>query len=96
MIHLKIEQENNIETVDAKTVSLLHKLCTENTLDGTSNINGNLYTQHAYKEDSDYLTNRFVDLDITVLSDYYIKFEDSTIAKMCVTSWGDGIGVTKA
>lgn len=96
MTHLKIEQENSIETVDSKTVSLLYKICTENTLDGTSNIKGNLYTQHAYKEDSDYLTNRFVDLDITVLSDYYIKFEDSTIAQMCVTSWGDGIGVTKA
>ena len=96
MTHLKIEQENSIETVDSNLVNLLYKICTENTLDGTSNIKGNLYTQHAYKEDYDYLTNRFVDLDITVLSDYYIKFEDSTIAQMCVTSWGDGIGVTKA
>ena len=95
MIHLKIEQENNIETVDSKTVSLLYKLCTENTLDGTSNLKGNLYTQYAYKVESDYLNNRFEDLTITVLTDYYFKFEDPEVTKVLSDGFSGGSGLTE-
>jgi len=69
-------------------------LCVNNTLDSSSVLKGTLACTVSYKEEVDYLLERFNDLHINAQA-YYIKFEDPVVEQICANKWGDGTGVTE-
>lgn len=106
MIHLRIEQNNIQENVSSSVITKLYKE-SQNNLDNTSNLQGNLHTTATYQEYIDFLTQKFPDLYINA-DKYYIHFEDPAV-EAAIVSWnanteyhwdqsgghtGDGIGIT--
>lgn len=96
MKHIKIEQTNIAETVTSQLINKLYKYCTNDELDNTSNIKGNLYSLHAYEDEVNYLTDKFKDLIINISGEYYVKFVDDVFANLVINEYGDGAGVFKA
>lgn len=59
-----------------------------NDLDNLPHISGRLNVEKAYKEDADLLAAAFPNLTVNV-GDFYIKFEDAEVERICATTWGD-------
>ena len=100
MTHLRIEQNNIPEQVNVTIIRKLHEVASsvpEPNVgeEDAAYLAGNLQTTYAYKSDVDYLTDRFPDLYITGITDYYIEFEDPIIKQYCASHYGDGVGVTE-
>ena len=98
MTDLTITQSTTSETV---TLAVLNKLYETvlNLGEGHAHINGTLTVQSAYRDDVNYLTNRFNGgsegkLSINV-NQWYIKFASSTLQEFLATKIGDGTGVTE-
>lgn len=100
MTHLRIEQNNIPEQVNATIIHKLHEVALsvpEPNVgeEDSAYLAGNLQTTYAYKSDVDYLTDRFANLYITGITDYYIKFEDSAVYNILSNAGiGDGTGIT--
>lgn len=101
MTHLKIEQNNIQENVSSSVIAKLYEL-TQNNLDNTSNLQGNLYTSVAYKDHIQRLTTLYPNLTITA-DRYYISFKDPEVERILKDTvytsgdithvFGDGTGV---
>ena len=91
--HLNLNQTtSSIEVVTSAIIDKLYELAQTN-LDETSDVQGNLQVVHTYEDAVTYLLNKFPNLQINVTSGAYIRFADQTVASICMTNWGDGIGV---
>lgn len=100
MTHLRIEQNNIPEQVNATIIRKLHEVALSVPEPNVGEedavyLAGTLQTAYAYRSDVDYLTDRFTDLYINVITDYYVEFEDSIIKQYCASYYGDGVGVTE-
>lgn len=100
MTHLRIEQNNIPEQVNATIIRKLHEVALsvpEPNVgeEDAAYLAGTLQTAYAYRSDVDYLTDRFTDLYINVITDYYVEFEDPIIKQYCASHYGDGVGVTE-
>ena len=103
-MHLEIIQRTDTtEMVNSTVVEKLYQLAYENIdqgiqsqLDQTSNLEGNISPNAAYKDSVDYLREKFPNLYITISdNDCYIRFADNNIKTVLLdNSIGDGIGVT--
>lgn len=93
MTNLRIEQNNIPENVNAVLLRKLYEIAVSAT--GDVSLAGNLQTNYAYRSDVDYLTDRFTDLYINVITDYYVELEDPIIKQYCASYYGDGVGVTE-
>lgn len=100
MTHLRIEQNNIPEQVNATIIRKLHEVALSVPEPNVGEedavyLAGTLQTAYAYRSDVDYLTDRFTDLYINVITDYYVEFEDPIIKQYCASNYGDGVGVTE-
>lgn len=93
MRHLRIEQNNIQENVSSSVIAKLYNE-SQNNLDNTSNLQGNLHTTATYQEYINFLTQKFPDLYINA-DKYYIMFADLEVQRILVNAIGDGIGVTE-
>lgn len=59
-------------------------------LDGTLTINTN-----AYEDSIEALRNTFKKLTLNINGEFYIRFKDTIIGNYFITTWGNGIGMTK-
>ena len=59
-----------------------------NDIDNLPYISGTVSVDKAYQEDVTALTDAFPNLVVNV-GDYYIKFEDPEVERICATTWGD-------
>ena len=94
MKHLKLKQNSNTEIVTSAIIEKLYQLVSNNTLDSSSSLSGNLQSPNAYEDAVNYLTNKFSDLSINITNGSYIRFADSNTEQICATNWGDGTGIT--
>ena len=60
-------------------------------IEGTLNIAGSVY-----EDSASFVQEQYPNLVLNIAGDYYIRFADETVKTICVTNWGDGIGITKA
>ena len=60
-------------------------------LDGTLNINANVYEDSLLA-----LRSYFNRLTLNVTGEYYIRFQDPEVTRICASVWGDGPGTSKA
>lgn len=100
MTNLRIEQNNIPEQVNATIIHKLYEVALsvpEPNVDeeDAAYLAGTLQTSYAYRSDVDYLTDRFTDLYINVITDYYVELEDPIIKQYCASYYGDGVGVTE-
>lgn len=94
MTHLRIEQNSNNETVSS---TLVHRLYTEAHagLDSTSNLAGMITVSHCKQSEKNYLENLYPGLTINCSEGYYMDFADPEVERICITNWGDGMGITQ-
>ena len=59
-----------------------------NDIDNLPYINGTVNIENAYQEDVDAMAEAFPSLTVNV-TEYYIKFEDAEVERICSTTWGD-------
>lgn len=109
-MHLEIKQSTDrTETVSAQTIDKLYQLAFEDQsqgitsqLDATSDVQGRIEAPSAYEDAVRYLagidpgdTKRFQNLYITIPNqNYYIRFKDPIVKRICESNWGDGVGLT--
>ena len=93
MRHLRIEQNNIQENVSSNVITKLYNE-SQNNLDNTSNLQGNLHTTATYQEYIDFLAQKFPDLYINA-DKYYVRFSDANFEKLTAGVFGDGVGVTE-
>ena len=102
MIHLNIQQGQNIEVVSANLIKKLYEaaLSVPEPLEGEQDaayMSGNLQVDRSYRSYVQYLTDRFHDLHINVTDSYYIPVEDSAVLNVLLANnIGDGVGITEA
>ena len=60
-------------------------------IEGTLNIAGSVY-----KDSVEFVREQYPNLALNVAGGYYIRFADKAVQDICVTNWGDGIGITEA
>ena len=96
MKHLKLKQNSNTEIVTSAIIEKLYKLVSNNTLDSSSSLSGNLQSPHAYEDAVSYLTSNYPNLAINITNGNYIRFKDSAVETICKNNWGDSIGITDA
>lgn len=60
-------------------------------LDGTLNVNANVYEDDVQK-----LRATFPRLKLNITGNYYVKFADPEVKRIVVSTWGDGVGITMA
>ena len=60
-------------------------------IEGTLNIAGSVY-----KDSVEFVREQYPNLALNVAGGYYIRFADEAVKDICVTNWGDGIGITEA
>lgn len=90
MTHLKIEQNSTPERVSSSLITALYNL-SQQQLDGTSNLVGELVTDKYGRSRINTIQTRFPNLHITA-TEYAIEFADSEVENICVTNWGsDGM-----
>ena len=94
MKHLKLKQNSNTEIVTSAIIEKLYQLVSNNTLDSSSSLSGNLQSPHAFEDSVDYLTKNYPNLSINITDGKYIRFKDSAVAALCLSNWGDTVGVT--
>jgi hypothetical protein len=58
-------------------------------------LSGNLQVDKTKRSLAEPLTTVFKDLTITI-QNYYIDFDNSVTENICVSEWGDGVGITEA
>lgn len=97
MTHLRIEQNNIPEVIGASVIHKLYEIALSipepnSGEEDVAYLSGNLQLTHSYKYECDYLTDRFTNLHITTTGDYYIRFRDAEVQKICSNTWGDGVG----
>ncbi len=94
MKHLKLKQNSNTEIVTSAIIEKLYQLVSNNTLDSSSSLSGNLQSPHAYENAVSYLTSNYPNLSINITDGKYIRFKDSAVETVCKNNWGDSIGIT--
>ena len=60
-------------------------------IEGTLNIAGSVYADSA-----EFVREQYPNLVLNVTGGYYIRFADKAVQDICVTNWGDGVGITEA
>ena len=95
MIHLNIDNNNNVETVAPEVIDALYHAVTANDY-VSGNLKGTVNTTYVYEDYKDYLTdvNRFPEFNI-INQGYYVRFADSSIETLCVNNWGSGGHLTQ-
>lgn len=105
MTHLRIEQSNNIEIVNATIIQKLYNIALDieenldegETLSDYVLLKGNLQVDHAYQSAIAYLNNKtkFPNLQINIPTGAeYVEFTDPEVEKALALDIGDGVGVT--
>lgn len=59
-------------------------------LDGALNVYAN-----AYEDSIEALRYTFKKLVLNVTGEFYVRFKDKGVQKICIALWGDGVGITK-
>lgn len=97
MTHLRIEQNNNVEVVNASLIQKLYETAIESS-DVT--LSGNLQCMNCKQPAYEYLmgniennVRRFPNLNINVTDSIYMYFEDPNVESILVTNFGDGVGI---
>lgn len=97
MTHLKVEQNGiGVGVLPNQTVSKLYQIAQSGELDATSNLKGGIYVTNCKESQKQYLENLYPDFSIMCTGEYYIDFADPVMEQICATTWGDGVGLTRA
>ena len=97
MTHLKVEQNGiGVGVLPNQTVSKLYQIAQSGELDATSNLKGGIYVTNCKKSQKQYLENLYPDFSVVCTGEYYIDFADPVMEQICATTWGDGVGLTRA
>lgn len=98
---LKIEQNSVPELVNVNIIHKLYEVALSiprlDNEESSVHLEGNLQTPYAYRDEVNYLTDRFSDLHMNVTSDYYIKFEDEDVLSVLISKGfsSDGAHITE-
>lgn len=60
-------------------------------IEGTLNVAGSVY-----EDSASFVREQYPNLELNVAGGYYVRFADDTVKDICVTNWGDGMGITEA
>ena len=60
-------------------------------IEGTLNVAGSIY-----EDAGEVVKSKYPNLTLNVLGGYYVRFADAEVQRICVTNWGDGIGITSS
>ena len=103
MTSLNIQQNTQSSEVVANAViEKLYNLAITSTIEDENSsfsmsLQGNISVSAAFEDSVLYLRQKFPNLTINVPENkYYIRFKDPVIDNFCKSTYGDGIGVTKA
>lgn len=95
---LTLNQSNGIiEEVNTSIINKLYNVCIYNDNHNQNDylLNGRLHSLLGYKNQADYLTNKFKNRLYITIDSYYVWFEDTEVRNVCINNFSsDGIGVT--
>lgn len=102
MTHLRIEQNNNTEVVDANLIQKLYEIASSGNIQSIQ-LSGNLQCGYCYQTSYQYLTGniegtnqkRFPDLNI-VAQGLYFAFQDAEVERILAQNFGDGNGILQS
>ena len=102
MTHLRIEQNNNVEVVDAYLIQKLYEIASSEDIQSIQ-LSGNLQCGYCYQTPYQYLTGniegtnqkRFPDLNI-VAQGLYFAFQDAEVERILAQNFGDGNGILQS
>lgn len=102
MTHLRIEQNNNTEVVDANLIQKLYEIASSEDIQSIQ-LSGNLQCGYCYQTSYQYLTGniegtnqkRFPDLNI-VAQGLYFAFQDAEVERILAQTFGDGNGILQS
>ena len=60
-------------------------------IEGTLNVAGSVY-----EDSASFVREQYPNLELNVAGGFYVRFADKAVEDICVTNWGDGIGITEA
>ena len=59
-------------------------------IEGILNIAGSVY-----EDSAEFVREQYPNLELNVAGSYYIRFADEVVKNICVSNWGDSIGITE-